>query len=59
MKYSRYVIFFFLGIVENTINFVFSLFNMYPMVDLQYKYWDSALKNASMKSFMGSIKKNG
>jgi hypothetical protein len=54
-EYRRHLIFFFLGIIENIINFMFSVFHIYPKVDFQFKYWESTSKTAK-KNFLNKIK---
>jgi len=56
--YIRFIIFFFLGIIENLINFIFSIIHIYPKVDIQYIFWNYA-NNTLKKSFLNKLKTNG
>jgi hypothetical protein len=55
-EYIRFIIFFFLGIWENIINFIFSLIRVYPAIDIQFKYWGWTMDN-SKKKFLNKLKK--
>jgi hypothetical protein len=55
MSYFRYIIYFLLGIIENTINFLFSIIHIYPKVDITYYFWD-ATNNWTKQRFLDSIK---
>jgi len=56
--YFRFIIFFFLGIIENLINFLFSIIHIYPRVDIQFPFLQYSNKNAK-KSFLNKLKNNG
>jgi hypothetical protein len=56
--YIRFIIFFFLGIIENLINFIFSIIHIYPRVDIQYLFWNATNK-AAKKKFLNKLKKHG
>jgi len=55
-EYLRFIIFFFLGILENIINFMFSIIRVYPALDIQFKYWDFTM-DSSKKRFLTKLKK--
>ncbi len=57
-QYKRHLIFFFLGIWENIINFMFSIAGVYPGLDFQFKYWNSTM-DKSKKDFLNKLKKDG
>jgi hypothetical protein len=57
-QYKRHIIFFFLGIWENLINFMFSLFRIYPQLDFQFKYWNLTMEE-SKKRFLNNLKSDG
>lgn len=54
-EYRRHLIFFFLGIIENLINFTCSIIHIYPKVDFQFRYWEST-SNIAKKRFLNKIK---
>lgn len=54
-QYKRHLIFFFLGIWENIINFMFSLAGIYPGYDFQFKYWTKTAEEAK-KRFLDKLK---
>lgn len=48
-EYLRLMIFFFLGIIENLINFSASVFHFYPRLDLQFRYFDATRGRAAVR----------
>jgi len=57
-EWWRHVIFFFLGIIENLINFACALVHIYPRLDIQLPYWSSTLDRAKSR-YLKRLKKNG
>tara|TARA_R110000868_G_scaffold13711_1_gene63537 strand:- start:12556 stop:12738 length:183 start_codon:yes stop_codon:yes gene_type:complete len=57
-EWRRHLVFFFLGIIENLVNFLGAFFHIYIKADFQFKYWEST-KNKAKKNFLSKIKNNG